>query len=85
MKISEFKKGAIITRVEPIAVKVNGFSMYSETTYDYTCVGEKLELMCIANGKIYLKNCDCNKGGDIIELFEFKFRHHWENYKTVVL
>lgn len=77
MNISKFKKGQIITRTNPIEETTDGFGLINScrTTSDYRCVGEKVELIGIANGMIYLR--DEKK---TIELYHKKYQNDWDTF-----
>ena len=81
--IYEFKKGDIITRVEPSAPLGKGGFFGDEGFRDRSYIGEKYILAGIANGCIYLKRIDALEirifGNKLIDLPLDIFENGW-NY-----
>jgi hypothetical protein len=70
MKIYEFSKGDIITRIESSKPYPN---MYGENTPDTNFIGKAYEFIGIANGCLYIKNyVDKNKDDSSDDISFFK-------------
>ena len=82
--ITEFIKGDIITRIEPVEYPED--SIYGKLK-DPVYIGMKFELLGIANGCIYLKRSGEQPSilsaifGDIIKLDLYSWKNGWDYYK----
>jgi len=72
MKITEFKKGDLITRVRP-----------TNSGFDWSFIGEKVEFLKVQHGIIYVRFCYNKKWKKELEFHQLKLKEYsegWEPY-----
>jgi len=84
MKITEFKKGDIITKVEPRKYNVTEGMFGSVTQQDVSYIGGKYKYIGSANGLAYIEDFSCNKEspnyGDRKDFKLCQYSDGWEKW-----
>lgn len=82
MKINEFKKGALITKVEPRIYRNMDGMFGSIEKQDISYIGKKYEYIASANGLVYIKDLSPDKEspnyGDTKEIMLCQYLEGWE-------
>jgi hypothetical protein len=73
MKITEFKKGDLITRIQP-----------TYSTDDWSYIGDKIELLNVENGIIYCKVCYREKWKSPLEFIELELNQYFEGWEFYI-